>query len=158
MDERVEILEKVKTYPESRMFGRLPSYGFYCRHVTGLRMRNLEFKSAAAEARPVIFCDDVKDLDIAGLRSAPIVGTQPVIKLVQTRKALLQNCSAPAGTKTFLEVQGDKTEDVVLMNSHLGATEQATKTGADGAKATPPVFSLSGNISKVPKLKALVNF
>jgi len=140
-----EIPENPKMYPEARMFGRLPSYGFYCRHVTGLRMKNLEFKAAATEARPVIFCDDVKDLDIAGLRSAPIVGTQPVIKLVQTRKVLLQNCSAPAGTKTFLEVQGDKTEDVVLMTSHLGAAENAAQLGIEVPKNAA---TFSGNVNK----------
>src|SRR5512142_2885254 len=32
-----EIPEQPKSYPEARMFGRLPSYGLYCRHVTGLR-------------------------------------------------------------------------------------------------------------------------
>jgi len=97
----------------------------------------------ATEARPVIFCDDVKDLDIAGLRSATIVGTQPVVKLVQTQKALLQNCSAPAGTKTFLEVQGDKTEDIVLMNSQLRAAKQAVEAGSEVPK---DAVLLSGNV------------
>src|SRR5512142_1249439 len=32
-----EVPEVPKAYPEARMFGRLPSYGFYCRHVDGLR-------------------------------------------------------------------------------------------------------------------------
>jgi polygalacturonase len=141
----LKIPEVPKTYPEARMFGRLPAYGFYCRHVTGLRMRNLEFKAAATEARPVIFCDDVNDLDISGLRSAPIVGTQPAVKLVQTRKALLQNCLAPAATKTFLEVQGDKTEDVVLMDSHLGAAENATQAGPAVPKDS---VVISGNVGK----------
>ena len=104
-----KIPENPEQYPESRMFGRLPSYGFYCRHVTGLRMRNVEFKSPAAEGRPAIVCDDVKNLEVEGLRSLPTAETQPVIKLVQTRNALLRGCLAPAGTKTFLQVQGDAT-------------------------------------------------
>jgi len=100
----------------------------------------------ATEARPVIFCDDVKDLDIAGLRSATIVGTQPVVELVQTQKALLQNCSAPAGTKTFLEVQGDKTESIALMNNYLGAAEQAVQLGTEVPKNA---VALSGNVGKI---------
>ena len=99
----------------------------------------------ATEARPVIFCDDVKDLDIAGLRSATIVGTQPVVELVQTQKALLQNCSAPAGTKTFLEVQGGKTEDIALMDSQLRAAEQAVQSEAEVPK---DAVALSGNMNK----------
>ncbi len=53
--------EIASAYPEARMFGRLPAYGPYCRHVNGLRLRNLEFKSAPGEARPALHCEDVRD-------------------------------------------------------------------------------------------------
>lgn len=140
-----EIPEVPKSYPEARMFGRLPAYGLYCRHVKGLRLRNVEFRSSAGEARPAVVCDDVKDLDLEGLRSTPIAGTQPVVKLVQARHAFLRGCSAPAGTKTFLEVRGDKTEHVVLMSSDLAAAEKAVlaEPGVpDGA------VTLAGNAGK----------
>ena len=140
-----KIAEIPKSYPEARNFGRLPSYGLYCRHVTGLRLRNIEFKSAANEARPAIFCDDVKNLDVDGLRSLPIMGTQPVVKLVQAKQAFLRGCSAPAGTKTFLEVQGDQTKDVVLTGSNLLAAEQAAQSGPDVPK---DAVTVSGNVNK----------
>jgi hypothetical protein len=140
-----EIPELPKAYPNARSFGRLPSHGIYCRHVTGLRLRNVEFKSAANEARPAIVCDDVKSLDVDGLRSPPIAGTQPVIKLMQTRQALLRGCSAPAGTKAFLELQGAQTEGIVLMGSNLVAAQQAVQTGAEVLKDVVTVF---GNVNK----------
>ena len=43
--------EMASAYPEARMFGRLPAYGLYCRHVNGLRLRNLS--SNPPQARPV---------------------------------------------------------------------------------------------------------
>jgi hypothetical protein len=140
-----DVPENPKMYPESRMFGRLPSYGFYCRHVTGLRMRNVEFKSVAAEARPVVVCDDVKDLEVEGLRSLPTAETQPVIKLVQTRNALLRGCLAPAGTKSFLQVQGDATEKITLMGSQLGEADQAVQSGPE---VPMDAVTLSGNVAK----------
>jgi polygalacturonase len=42
-----EVPEQPKQYPEARMFGRLPAYGFYCRHVTGLRLRGIDLSAAA---------------------------------------------------------------------------------------------------------------
>jgi hypothetical protein len=141
----LKIPEAEKSYPEARQFGRLPSHGFYCRHVTGLRLRNIEIKSAASEARPAIFCDDVKDLEIDRLRSQPIAGTQPVVKLVATKGALLQACSAPAGTKAFLEVQGAQSDGIVLMSSNLLSAEQAMLTGPDVSK---DAVTATGNISK----------
>jgi hypothetical protein len=138
-----EIPELPKAYPNSRSFGRLPSYGIYSRHVTGLRLRDIEFKSAANEERPAVYCEDTKNLEIDGLRSLPTAGAQPVIKLVQTKQALLRGCSAPAGTKTFLEVQGDKAEQIVLMGSNLLAAEQAVHTGTDVPAAS---VTVSGNL------------
>lgn len=140
-----KIAEIPKSYPEARNFGRLPCYGLYCRHVTGLRLRDLEFTGGEKEARPVIACDDVKNLDIAGLRSTPIVGTQPTVTLADVRQALIQNCIAPVGTKTFLEVQGDQTDNVVLMNSQLGATDPSVQIGSEVPKNA---VAQSGNFNQ----------
>jgi polygalacturonase len=124
-----EIPEVPKSYPEARMFGRLPSYGLYCRHVSGLRVRGIEFRAVASESRPAIVCEDVKSLDIDGLRTAAVASGQPVVKLVQTRDALLRGCSAPAGAKLFLEVQGAQSQRIVLTGSDLSAAEKAVQTG-----------------------------
>jgi polygalacturonase len=114
-----EVPEVPKAYPEARMFGRLPAYGIYCRHVSGIRLRGIEFRAGAGEARPAVVCDDVRNLDIAGFRSSAVTGGQPVIKLNQTASALLSGCVAPPGTKKYLEVTGDKSEAVTLVASQV---------------------------------------
>ncbi|MDB6019550.1 MAG: Polygalacturonase [Pedosphaera sp.] len=129
----LEIHELPKAYPEARMFGRLPCYGMYCRHVKGLRLRQMEFKAAASEERPAVFCDDVNDVEICGLRGTPIVGNQPVIKLVQTQQAFIHGCTSPAGTKTFVEVYGDRSDGVVLMNNNLNGAQKPAAWGAEVA-------------------------
>jgi len=111
------------------MFGRLPSYGLYCRHVKDLRLRGIEFGAVTGEARPAMVCDDVKSLDVDGFRSAGVASGQPVVRLTQTRRALLRGCVAPAGTKTFLEVQGDQSERIVVAASELSAAAKAVETG-----------------------------
>jgi hypothetical protein len=118
-----EVPEQPKSYPEARMFGRLPAYGLYCRHVSGLRMRGIEFSAAEKEARPAIVCDDVKSLDLSGFRAAAVSSGQPVIRLKQTRSALLTGCTAPAGTKTFVEASGVESGEVTLTASSMGATK-----------------------------------
>ncbi|MBI4875945.1 MAG: glycoside hydrolase family 28 protein [Acidobacteria bacterium] len=116
--------EQERSYPEARMFGRLPAYGLYCRHVKDLRLRGLEFGAAPGESRPALICDDVQSLDLDGFRAASVSSNQPVVKLIQTRRAFLRGCVAPAGTKTFLEVQGDRTERVTVAASDLSAAAQ----------------------------------
>jgi polygalacturonase len=53
--------EEEKSYPEPGMFGPMPSYGFFFRHVTGLDMHDVKIDYAKPEARPVIVLDDVQD-------------------------------------------------------------------------------------------------
>jgi len=142
-----EIPELSASYPEARMFGRLPAYGFYCRHVKGLRLKQVELRSSAGEMRPALHCDDVKDIEVDGLRSASIEGSQPVIKLIQTRQALVQGCSAPADTQTFLEVAGDKSEHIILMNNELS---RAVKIMQAKPEVPKDAVILSGNVTATP--------
>lgn len=138
------IPDMVRAYPETRMFGRLPGYGLYCRHVKGLRLNQIEFTAAAGEARPALFCDDVKNLEVTGLRSEPITGSQPVVKLIQSKKVFISGCVAPEGMETFLEVQGGETERIVVTGNDFSGLKTPVQTGTDvSAKAV----SASGNVT-----------
>lgn len=139
----LSIPEKERSYPEARMFGRLPSYGLYCRHVKGLRIHDLEVTATPKEARPAVFCEDVKDLEISGLKSATVAGDQPVVKLVDARRAWLRNCWAPAQAKVFLEVHGAKSEQVVLSNSNLAGAGKVVDAGAEVPQGA---VKLAGNV------------
>lgn len=55
-----DVPEKVKSYPENRMFGNtLPAAGFYVRHARNIRFNNVRFSAAKPDARPLFFLDDV---------------------------------------------------------------------------------------------------
>jgi polygalacturonase len=57
-----EVPEVPEKYPEYKMFGELPAYGFYCRHVRGLRLRNIELSTVKPDERPPMIFEDVKEL------------------------------------------------------------------------------------------------
>ena len=57
-----DIPELETTYPEFSMFGELPAWGFYVRHVKGLRMKNITFKIKDPDYRPAMVFDDTHDL------------------------------------------------------------------------------------------------
>jgi len=54
-----------RRYPENRMFGVLPAYGFYVRHVKGLTMKNVNVTIKRKDARPAIVLDDVHDSQLS---------------------------------------------------------------------------------------------
>ncbi|MEN8229419.1 MAG: glycoside hydrolase family 28 protein [Bacteroidota bacterium] len=59
-----EVPEHEEKYPESTMFGDLPAYGFFCRHVNNLTFRDIDLNCTKPENRPALICDDVHDLKL----------------------------------------------------------------------------------------------
>lgn len=60
--------EKEAEYPEFSMFGELPAWGLYVRHVSGLTLRNVRLSIAAPDYRPALVCDDVHGLRVRQLQ------------------------------------------------------------------------------------------
>ena len=56
--------ECIKNYPEFSMFGELPSWGFYVRHVKGITMKNIKLKLEKEDFRPAFVFDDVQNLQM----------------------------------------------------------------------------------------------
>ncbi len=107
------VAEKENGYPNGRMFGVLPAYGFYCRHVKGLRLHNLDLDFEEADARPAVVADEVVGLDIFNLRArGPSDG--PVIRVVDARDAFIHGCQAPKTKSAFVEVSGKRSQRIHL--------------------------------------------
>lgn len=60
------IPEQESEYPEFSMFGELPSWGFYFRHVDGLKIRNVRLSIREDDYRHAVVFDDVKNITIEG--------------------------------------------------------------------------------------------
>ena len=93
-------------YPEYRMFGPLPAYGFYCRHVRGLSLSNIDVRCVEPDSRPAYVCDDVHDLTMLHCRADDGAGTSPVVVLRDVEGAFLQGCTATAGTGSGVRFEG----------------------------------------------------
>jgi len=52
------------------MFGTLPAYGLFARHVTGLRVHNVDFAFTAPDARPPVVLSDAQDVALDGVKAA----------------------------------------------------------------------------------------
>ncbi|MHC4441538.1 MAG: glycoside hydrolase family 28 protein [Planctomycetota bacterium] len=113
-----EIPEKADAYPECTMFGKLPAYGFYIRHAEGITLHNIRLSWTEHDQRPALFCEDVGNLSIDGLRAKSAKDAAPVILLNDVRTALIRGCMAAAETNVFMGLRG-KTESISLIDNHL---------------------------------------
>ncbi|MFO7907691.1 MAG: glycosyl hydrolase family 28 protein [Pirellulaceae bacterium] len=96
---------KVRGYPEAQMFGRLPAYGLYCRHVNGIRLKNVAISCLNPDPRPMLVCDNVVNLTADTVNAASVHSALPVFWLLNTRQAVIRDCTAPPETKTFVAVE-----------------------------------------------------
>jgi polygalacturonase len=54
-----DVPELEKAYPDPEIFGVLPSWGLFARHVKNLQLRGVELRTLSPDARPAILLDDV---------------------------------------------------------------------------------------------------
>ncbi|MFL6335950.1 MAG: glycoside hydrolase family 28 protein [Pyrinomonadaceae bacterium] len=61
--------EKEDAYPEPSMFGEMPAYGFFVRHVKGLEMSDIRVDFLAEDLRPAFVLTDVRGADFRHLKA-----------------------------------------------------------------------------------------
>jgi polygalacturonase len=71
--------ENEKGYPEPAKMGIMPAYGFYIRHVKGIKLNNVEVGYLGKEVRPAIILDDVKEADLFRIKLQAVTGTDNII-------------------------------------------------------------------------------
>jgi len=100
-----EVPEKPAGYPEHNTFGILPAYGLYCRHVSGLTLRDIRVCSEKPDRRPAAVFDDVQDLLLSGLRGQGMPDARVLITMSRVQRALIAGCVAPAETPVFARLE-----------------------------------------------------
>ena len=66
-------------YPDPGMFGTMPAFGFFLRHVRNIEMSHVELASTAPDARSAFYLTDVERADFFAI-TAP-TGPQGVFAL-----------------------------------------------------------------------------
>ena len=134
--------EKETAYPEYSMFGSLPGYGFFCRHVNGLKLSNVQVQLEKDDGRHALVLDDVEDAVIDGFDAPVCRGGSSTIRLSDAKDVFIRGCRPRTGTDVFLEVQGAKSEGIVLIGNDFSGAEKVLVCGQDVAKTA---VSQTGN-------------
>lgn len=105
-------------YPEYHMFGTLPAYGVYLRHVKGLTFEDVTLDTAAPDLRPALVGEDVEDLELSNFRAA---GTGPaaMLRLREARQVYLHGCRPLNDVALFLSVEGAGSQGLLLQANDL---------------------------------------
>lgn len=109
LDNLAKVPECAERYPEAPMFGILPAWGFYCRHVKGISFQNVTLRVKGADYRSALVCDDARDISLDGLHIQS-AGSEPVITLHDVRGATIRGSAAPPKTIRFLSTTGSTSD------------------------------------------------
>ena len=99
-------------YPEPTMFGPLPAYGLYCRHVRGLSLSRIALRTAKLDLRPALFAEDAEDLTVSNL-SGPAIGSS-LIELRNVRRARIRETRTSGNAQALLRMSGSETRDIAV--------------------------------------------
>lgn len=72
--------EQGTNYPEPRFAGPTPAYGLYARHVDGLDVNHVTFRTEKTDYRPAVMLDDVKNESITDLKAPEVKGVKKIVK------------------------------------------------------------------------------
>jgi len=111
--------ENENKYPEYRMFGDLPAYGFYVRHAENIRFNHVEVSFDKPDHRPALVCDDIKELKLFDFDAQSTSQTKSLIILKNTDGDLIHACRPQKTETAFLYVEGEKTKNISLINNDL---------------------------------------
>ncbi|HVZ24620.1 MAG TPA: right-handed parallel beta-helix repeat-containing protein, partial [Sediminibacterium sp.] len=87
----VQVPEFENRYPEPNKFGVIPAYGFFIRHVNGLKMRDITVSYLQEDQRPPFILNQVSNADLSDIRGQH-PATINTFLLQQVAGLRVQNC------------------------------------------------------------------
>ena len=90
--------EKETNYPEPSMFGDIPAYGFFIRHVDGIELSNVEIGYATEELRPAVVLQNVSGADFFNF-DAKVSKSAAVFQLQNVTDFSATHCKGVKDTK-----------------------------------------------------------
>jgi hypothetical protein len=140
-DAHREIPEYPENYPEHSMFGVLPAYGLYCRHVKDISLRNVVLGFDKTDERPAVVCDDVHGLEVFGGDFSSLSDGEPAVRVTDVKDAFVHGCHLRRAIKTYMQVTGERTERISLIGNDFTRAQKALDAGPEvprGAVAMGP--------------------
>jgi polygalacturonase len=85
-------------YPDPRMFGEIPAYGFFVRHVKGIELNNVDIGFMTDDFRPAFILEDVKNAEFNNV-AAQCVNSVPTFVLKNVENFKTYRCQPVPDTQ-----------------------------------------------------------
>lgn len=133
-DSEREIPELTDEYPKAKMFGTLPSYGFYIRHAKNIKISDVFTSFEDPDQRSVIVSDEVSNLELSSVQAQSTNEAAPFFWLKNVKDAWIHGCKPFNKIDTFLKVEGERSEKIFLSENFLNVAKKAVIVGKEVKK------------------------
>jgi polygalacturonase len=103
--------------------------GVTCTNAVGVRLDNIVVNAAKG---PALTADTTRDFEINRVTTRKPASGEPMIRFANVGDAVVQSCSAPEGTGTFLELKGIANRSISLLGNRLSRAVREVEL-VDGA-------------------------
>jgi glycosyl hydrolase family 28 len=125
-----EIKEFPEKYPSHDMFGTLPAYGFFCRHITGLTLDNIELSYEEPDYRPALFLSDVSDSRISDMNASGEERTKSLIVIDSSKNIIIRDCNVLKETSVLASIKNGSSGISFINNSIFNTNELYISDGS----------------------------
>ena len=136
-----EIPDLPANYPEYKMFGPLPAFGFFCRHVKNLNMKDTELTYFRDDLRPAIFCQDVDELILSDIKAQALVQSPAQLYFRRVKNARITDCQPKAPLKVFL--RAEDVQDIILQQNDFTNIQTIVESDKQSRGIKYKMFNLS---------------
>ena len=119
-DAERHIPELADEYPKAKMFGVLPSYGFFIRHAKNIKIKDISLSVDEVDLRPAIMAEDVSDLELTGIRACTGEQSAPMFWLKQCQSVRIRDSRPMGMAGAFLRVEGSRSDNMVIQDYPRG--------------------------------------
>lgn len=116
-DSERKIPEKSSSYPKAKMFGSLPSYGLYIRHVQNVSLENLSLSYLRPDKRSVIKIEQAEKILLDGISAQSNPNAAPFIWLNKCKDVNIRRTVPSSKIDTFL--RADSSKEILLVGNKL---------------------------------------
>jgi len=119
-----KVPEREDSYPNGRMYGGLPAYGFFVRHAKNITFENIALSFEHEDQRPALRCDNVDQLEIKNFKAPGSPHTSELIRMVNSQNIIILESRPTSIVPVFVSLNGDKMGNLLLINNFLQQAEK----------------------------------
>lgn len=140
----LNVPEQENKYPEASMFGELPAWGLYARHVENMGLHNVQFNWEEPDERPSVVLDDVSDARLQAVHVLAAPASAPLLWFHNVQGVLIQGSRLAHRAPIYLRLTGPQTREVTIAGSDLRGAEKVVVSGPEAPKGAVQVISGPG--------------